>query len=152
MAWFRTIKICPICSREVRNVRFGIVNCIEDQRNYGQQHANGRSTRYCHTEEKKTFQHLQSPRLARLICIFFKLVFSVLHTIPFKLPNIQQPLTLTACDFNILLETDFGEGLFVWYRNLEKEQNNQEHPMTDGSVEMFGSYLFYLKVLTHRAN
>ena len=24
--------------------------------------------------------------------------------------------------------------------------------MTDGSVEMFGSYLFYLKVLTHRAS
>ena len=87
---------------------------------------------------KKIFQHLQSPRSTWLICcqttfavhgIPFKLVFSVLHTIPFKLPNIQQPLTLTACDFNILPETDFGGDLFVWYRNLEKEQNNQEHPI-----------------------
>ena len=67
-------------------------------------------------------------------------------------PDVKQPLTLTACGFNVLLETDFGEDLFVWYRNLEKEQNNQEHPMTDGSSEMFWKLPLLTEMLTHRAS
>ena len=129
---------------------------------------NGRSTRYCQTKEKKIFQHLQSPRSTRLICcqttfavlgILFKLVFSVLHTIPFKLPPslprctaLQQPLTLTACDFNILLETVLARTFLydtgIWKRS--KTIKNTLWLMV--RMRCFENYLFHLKVLTHRAS
>ena len=71
---------------------------------------NGRSTRYCQTDEKEIFQHLQSPRSTWLICcqttfavhgLPFKLVFSVLHTIPFKLPP-SLSRCIAALDFNCM--------------------------------------------------